>query len=74
MLRNIDMITYRDGFRLNGKPATIEEIQPIYDGRSAAALAIWLQYESEKSKLIPLNLTPPEYQNACRDIAKALGV
>lgn len=68
------MITYRDGFRLNGNPATIEEIQPIYDGRSAAALVIWLQYEAEKSKLIPLNLTPSEYQNACRDIAKALGV
>lgn len=74
MLRTIDMITYRDGFRLNGKPATIDQIQPIYDGRYAAALSIWHQYEQQKGKLRQLNLNPTEYQNACRDIARALGV
>ncbi|MGJ7175287.1 hypothetical protein ABM011_19515 [Morganella morganii] len=70
----IDMISYRDGFRLNGNPATLEEIQPIYDRRRANALSIWQQYEFEKYKLISKNLTPEQYQNACRKIARDLGV
>ncbi len=74
MLRTMEMITYCNGFLLNGQPADREKIEEIFDGRRAAALSVWEQYEQQKKKLLLEKLTPEQYQNACRDIAKALGV
>ena len=59
---------------LNDKPAHISDIQHIFDDRRVIALLIWEQYEREKQKLLLKNLTPEQYKNACRNIAKALGV
>ncbi|HHR6036617.1 TPA: hypothetical protein ACS70C_000972 [Providencia alcalifaciens] len=74
MLRTIEKITYRNGFLLNGEPADREKIEDVFEGRRAAALSVWEQYEQQKQKLLSNKLTPEQYQNACRDIAKALGV
>ncbi|MEQ6971129.1 hypothetical protein [Pectobacterium polaris] len=74
MLTRIDRITYRNGFRLNGQPVSIDDIEQVFDGRRAAALSVWEQYEKSKAALKMLNLTPEEYQDACRQIADALGV
>lgn len=74
MLNTTEKITYRNGFMHNGKPADIEQIRPIFEGRRVVALNVWEQYEQQKAKLLQRNLTPEQYQNACRDIARALGV
>lgn len=74
MLNTTEKITYRNGFMRNGVPVDIETIRPIFDGRRAAALSVWEQYEQAKSRLRMRKLTPEQYQNACRDIADALGV
>ncbi|MEY0428578.1 hypothetical protein AB7V88_02125 [Providencia rettgeri] len=74
MLRTTEMITYCNGFLLNGKPADRKQIEDIFEGRRAAALSVWEQYEQQKQKLLSKKLRPEQYQNACRDIAKALGV
>lgn len=79
MLRTIEKITYRNGFLLNGKPADREKVEDVFEGRRAAALSVWEQYEQQKKKLLSKKLlskklTPEQYQNACRDIARALGV
>lgn len=74
MLRTTESITWRNGFRLNGAPAAIEEIEPIFEGRREAALSLWEQYEQSKAALRQLNLSPEQYQEACRQIADALGI
>lgn len=74
MLRTTEMITYCNGFLLNGQPADRQKIEDIFEGRRVAALSVWEQYEQQKQKLMLVKLTPEQYQNACRDIAKALGV
>ncbi|WP_265495105.1 hypothetical protein [Providencia heimbachae] len=74
MLRTIEKITYRNGFLLNGQPADRQKIEDIFEGRRVVALSIWEQYEQQKQKLMLVKLTPEQYQNACRDITKALGV
>ncbi|EIU7557585.1 hypothetical protein LHV18_12435 [Providencia rettgeri] len=74
MLRTIEKITYRNGFLLNGKPADREKVEDVFEGRRAAALSVWEQYEQQKQKLLSKKLTPEQYRNACRDIARALGV
>ncbi|KTH84487.1 hypothetical protein [Enterobacter hormaechei] len=74
MLNSIDRITWRNGFRLNGAPAVMEDIEDIFEGRRAAALSIWAQYEKLKEELREMNLSPEEYQAACRHIAEALGI
>ncbi|ENG4184763.1 hypothetical protein ABT230_001523 [Providencia rettgeri] len=74
MLRTTELITYCNGFLLNGKPADRKQIEDIFEGRRAIALNIGVQYEQQKQKLLLKRLTPEQYQNACRDIAKALGV
>lgn len=74
MLTSIDRITWRNGFRLNGTPAAIEDIEDVFEGRRAAALSIWEQYELRKAELRGLDLTNDEYQAACRQIAEALGI
>lgn len=74
MLNTTEKITYRNGFMHNGNPVDIEQIRPIFEGRRVAALSVWEQYEQLKAKLLQRNLTPEQYQNACRDIARALGV
>lgn len=51
MLRHIDRITWRNGWHLNGRPAHVAEIRPIFDGRVAAARSVWEKYEEEKAKL-----------------------
>ncbi|SFO02982.1 hypothetical protein [Xenorhabdus japonica] len=66
----IDTITYRDGFRLNGNPATREEILPIYESRKEAALATRVNDEKNKSTLSTENLPSDENQKACCAIAK----
>lgn len=48
MLTSIDKITYCNGFRLNGRPATKADIVPIYEGRQVAANSICEQYERKK--------------------------
>lgn len=74
MLNSIDRITWRNGFRLNGAPAVMEDIEDIFEGRRAAALSIWAQYEKLKEELREMELSPEEYQAACRQIAEALGI
>ncbi|WP_440864547.1 hypothetical protein [Symbiopectobacterium purcellii] len=74
MLTRIDRITYRNGFRVNGAPSTIADVNPIFEGRRAAALSVWEQYEKSKAALRILGLSPEQYQAACRQIAEALGV
>lgn len=74
MLNSIDRITWRNGFRLNGVPAVMEDIEDIFEGRRAAALSIWAQYEKLKEELREMELSPEEYQAACRQIAEALGI
>ncbi|MEM7964101.1 hypothetical protein [Morganella morganii] len=74
MLNTTEKITYRNGFMHNGNPVDVEQIRPIFEGRRVAALSVWEQYEQLKAKLLQRNLTPEQYQNACRDIARALGV
>ncbi|WP_369436671.1 hypothetical protein [Serratia marcescens] len=74
MLNSIDRITWRNGYKLNGAPAHREEIEPIFEGRRAAALSVWEQYEQSKAALSQLNLSPEQYQDACRQIADALGI
>ena len=64
----------RNGFRLNGAPAVMEDIEDIFEGRRAAALSIWAQYEKLKEELREMNLSPEEYQAACRQIAETLGI
>lgn len=67
-------ITYCNGFRLNGNPAHIADIVPIFEERREAARSAWEQYEQRKAELLDENLTPEQYQAACRAIAEALGV
>lgn len=74
MLNSIDRITWRNGFRLNGAPAVMEDIENIFEGRRAAALSIWAQYEKLKEELREMELSPEEYQAACRQIAETLGI
>ncbi|MDE1508151.1 hypothetical protein PWJ72_01560 [Serratia nevei] len=74
MLNSIDRITWRNGYKLNGAPAQREEIEPIFEGRRAAALSVWEQHEQSKAALRQLNLSPEQYQDACRQIADALGI
>ena len=74
MLNSIDRITWRNGFRLNGAPAVMEDIEDIFEGRRAAALSIWAQYEKLKEELREMNLSPEKYQAACRQIAETLGI
>ncbi|ENU3990195.1 hypothetical protein [Enterobacter kobei] len=74
MLNSIDRITWRNGFRLNGAPAVMEDIEDIFEGRRAAALSIWAQYEKLKEELREMELSPDEYQAACRQIAEMLGI
>lgn len=74
MLNSIDRITWRNGFRLNGAPAVMEDIEDIFEGRRAAALSIWAQYEKLKEELREMELSPEEYQAACHQIAETLGI
>ncbi|MEX9779300.1 hypothetical protein AB7309_08285 [Providencia manganoxydans] len=74
MLRTIEKITYCNGFLLNGQPADREQIEDIFEGRRAAAISVWVQYEQQKQKLMLKKLTPEQYKNACLEIARALGV
>ncbi|WP_108477976.1 hypothetical protein [Providencia alcalifaciens] len=74
MLRTIEKITYRNGFLLNGEPADREKIEDVFEGRRAAALSVWEQYEQQKQKLLSKKLTHEQYKKACREIAHALGV
>lgn len=74
MLNSIDRITWRNGFRLNGAPAVMEDIEDIFEGRRAAALSIWAQYEKLKEEIREMELSPEEYQAACRQIAEMLGI
>ncbi|WP_320726030.1 hypothetical protein [Enterobacter ludwigii] len=74
MLNSIDRITWRNGFRLNGAPAVMEDIEDIFEGRRAAALSVWAQYEKLKEELREMELSPDEYQAACRQIAETLGI
>ncbi|MCP9268882.1 hypothetical protein M5U04_12465 [Xenorhabdus sp. XENO-1] len=50
MIKPIDKITYRNGFRRNDKPATFEEVAEIYDSRKEAALTDWEQHQKRKVK------------------------
>lgn len=59
---------------MNGAPAVMEDIEDIFEGRRAAALSIWAQYEKLKEELREMNLSPEEYQAACRQIAEMLGI
>ncbi|AIR71446.1 hypothetical protein [Dickeya fangzhongdai] len=67
-------ITYCNGYRLNGNPAHIADIVPIFEARREAARSVWEQYEQRKAELLTEGLTPEQYQDACRVIAEALGV
>ncbi|HHH0506098.1 TPA: hypothetical protein ACPZOC_003393 [Yersinia enterocolitica] len=49
-------------------------IAPIFAGRQVAAYSVWEQYEQKKADLCLMNLSPDDYQSACRQIAAALGI
>ncbi|MBS0054443.1 MULTISPECIES: hypothetical protein [Yersinia] len=74
MLTSIDKITWCNGFRLNGQPASMADIAPIFAGRQVAAYSVWEQYEQRKADLRGMNLSADDYQSACRQIAAALGI
>ncbi|EKS0982315.1 TPA: hypothetical protein JS261_001101 [Escherichia coli] len=74
MLRNIDRITWKNGWRLNGEPADTAKIRPIFDGRVAAARSVWEKYEEEKAKLREQNLSGAAYEACCRVLSEALGI
>ena len=69
-----DHITYRNGWRLNGMPADAADIRPIFEDRQAVAKTIWEQYEQGKAALHDENLSPEQYQDACRQLANGLGI
>lgn len=69
-----ERITWRNGFRLNGHPAAMGDIATIFEGRRAAALSLWEQYEQHKAELREQGLSADEYQAACRQIAEVLGI
>ncbi|HHC1540085.1 hypothetical protein [Klebsiella pneumoniae] len=71
-MRTQDRITWRNGFRLNGEPAFMREVQGIFDERLTAKK--WELYELRKGELQEETLTPKEYENACRQLADALGI
>ncbi|CDL84881.1 hypothetical protein [Xenorhabdus szentirmaii] len=50
MMKPIDKITYRNGFRRNDKPATLDEVAEIYESRKEAALIDWEQHKKQKVK------------------------
>jgi len=72
MLRSIDRITWRNGFRLNGIPATAEDIEPVFEERLIAKK--WELYEQKKAELRQENLSSVEYQKACFQLAYMLGI
>lgn len=74
MLRHIDRITWRNGWHLNGRPAHVAEIRPIFDGRVAAARSVWEKYEEEKAKLREQNRSGAAYEAGCRVLSEALGI
>lgn len=65
-------ITWRNGFRLNGEPVFIHDVQDIFEERVSSKK--WEIYEQRKAELLTQNLSPDEYQSACRQIAEALGI
>ncbi|WP_427167674.1 adenylate cyclase [Citrobacter koseri] len=73
-MRTQDRITWRNGFRRNGIPVPIEDIESIFEERRATALTIWERYELRKAELQELGLTQKEYEIACRHLADSLGV
>ncbi|MGK0799948.1 hypothetical protein ACRE5N_03195 [Klebsiella pneumoniae] len=72
MQTTTDRITWRNGFRLNGEPAYIHEVQGIFDERLTAKK--WELYELRKAELQEDILTPKEYEIACRQLADSLGI
>ncbi|HID4048099.1 TPA: hypothetical protein ACXE9F_004632 [Pluralibacter gergoviae] len=68
-----ERITWRNGFRLNGHPAAMGDIEPIFECRRTTAL-LWQQYEQRKAGLLEQDLSTDEYQAACRQIADELGI
>lgn len=52
MLRHIDRITWRNGWHLNGRPAHVAEIRPIFDGRVAAARSVWKSTKKKKRNCV----------------------
>ncbi|HFK4477333.1 TPA: hypothetical protein ACG0LC_001069 [Citrobacter sedlakii] len=67
-------ITWRNGWRLNGEPSCAHDVRGIFESRRAAALSVWTQYEKMKEELREMELSPEEYQAACRQIAEELGI
>jgi hypothetical protein len=63
-------LTYVNGYRINGYPATKAEIEHIFYQR----LTSWEKYEQLKKILRDRNLSADEYQHECRRIADALGI
>ncbi|HCB0364103.1 TPA: hypothetical protein MYM88_001861 [Klebsiella pneumoniae] len=72
MQTTTDRITWRNGFRLNGEPALMCDVQEIFEERLTAKK--WELYELRKAELREENLTPKEYENACRQLADMLGI
>lgn len=73
MLRHIDRITWRNGWHLNGRPAHVAEIRPIFDGRVAAARSVWEKYEEEKRNCVS-KISGAAYEAGCRVLSEALGI
>jgi hypothetical protein len=64
-------LTYVNGFRLDGQPAQREEVRSIFNKRITQ---LWDEYEQRKALLLDSNLTPEQYQLACRNLARELGL
>ena len=71
-MRTQDRITWRNGFRRNGVQVPMEDIESIFEERLTAKK--WELYELRKAELREENLTPKEYENACRQLADMLGI
>ncbi|CAH3765927.1 hypothetical protein REO92_002975 [Citrobacter freundii] len=72
MQTTMNRITWRNGFRLNGNPALMSDVQSIFEERVTAKK--WELYELRKAELREKLLSPKDFEIACRDLAELLGI
>ena len=67
-----DRITWRNGFRLNGEPADLIDLQEVYEANIyAKKLEI---YEQRKAEIRDKCVSSIDYEHACQSLAEALGI
>lgn len=67
-----DRITWRNGFRLNGEPADLIDLQELYEANVyARKLEI---YEKRKAEIRDNCVSSADYEYACQCLAEMLGI